>query len=108
MRNTFKDNGSYSPVSGEADDLAQKPQAEIRFDPASVPDLADFQPGDEAMLHIRIRIGSSGTEGEEGMPSHEVIQLTADAMDQGARTERQRSKQSAGMGSMGVQDEDDL
>lgn len=106
MRNTFKEDGSYSPESGAADDLAQKPQAELSVNLASISGLADFKPGDEAMLHMKVRIGQASPDGEGGgMTTLEVVRITADPMDSGAKTERMRSATPmAGEGDEGVQD----
>lgn len=88
MRNTFEEDGSYKPESGMMDDMAAKPEAELRLNLSGIKGAESFRSGDEIMLHIKAKVGEAGEEG--GMSEMQVIRVTADQMEHGAMRERAR------------------
>jgi hypothetical protein len=83
--------GGYRPNSGSYDDLNDKPEASLSINPKSIKGLENYRGNDTVNLTVKVRLPQD-MEGEEGMIEPEIISVTAEPMEDGARVTRMREK----------------
>lgn len=93
----FDKEGRYMNDAGE-EEMKASDKAQLSLDPASIPGLEDFQPGDTVDLTIKARMGENKGE---GLVDLEVLNVKAQPMDTGAKVLRREQKGYSGDMGMG-------
>lgn len=89
MNSSFDEGGRYQGSTGPRMNEGPQEGVQLRLDPATVPGMEDYQPGDKVSATIEFTIGDPG---EDGMSEATVTHVSVEPMAEGPKRTRMMNR----------------